>query len=81
MGEETSDTVNLDWNLSHGPEAQSGSIATEVVNLDNWVDDPIDRIREGIRLRSVSRNFPMELDQLLSHSADVPTLQTGEGSQ
>lgn len=52
MGEETSDTVNLDWNLSHGPEAQSGSIATEVVNLDNWVDDPIDRIREGIRLRS-----------------------------
>ncbi|GAY32678.1 hypothetical protein CUMW_003600 [Citrus unshiu] len=49
MGEETSDTVNLDWNLSHGPEAQSGSIATEVVNLDDWVDDPIDRIREDAK--------------------------------
>lgn len=91
MGEETSDTMNLDLNLGPGPEAHSGSIPTEVVNLDDWVDEPI--LREAVRLRSrqryrwrqvtippESRNLPMELDQLLSHSANGSTLQTGEGS-
>ncbi|KAJ4705549.1 E3 ubiquitin-protein ligase RNF5 [Melia azedarach] len=93
MGEETSDTMNLDLNLGPGPEARTGSIPNEVVNLDDWVDDPIDRIREAVRSRSrqrwrwrqvqippENRNLPMELDQLLGHSPHGSMLQAGEGS-
>ncbi|KAH7554267.1 hypothetical protein ACOSP7_028618 [Xanthoceras sorbifolium] len=90
MGEETSDTMNLDLNLGPGPEARSGSIPSEAMNLDEWIDDPIVRIRESVRLRSrrwrwsqnapETRNIPMELNQLMGNPANGSTLQAGEGS-
>lgn len=94
MAEETSDTMNLDLNLGPIPEPQAGSLPTDPVNLDDWVDDPPNRLREAIRLRarqrwrrwrqvqipSEARNISMELNQLMVNSGDLSTLQTGEGS-
>ncbi|KAK3227185.1 hypothetical protein Dsin_007047 [Dipteronia sinensis] len=93
MGEETSDTMNLDLNLGPGPEAQPGLITSEVMNLDDWIDNPInpiERIREAVRLRSrrwrwrqgqpETRSMPMELNQLIGNPANGTTLQPGEGS-
>ncbi|KAF2307765.1 hypothetical protein GH714_031538 [Hevea brasiliensis] len=65
MAEETSDTMNLDLNLGPGPEAGSGSVPSEAVNLEEWIDDPFERIREAVRIRN---------------SDSLSTLQAGEGS-
>ncbi|CAK7342308.1 unnamed protein product [Dovyalis caffra] len=94
MGEETSDTMNLDLNLGPGPEAGSELEApNETVNLDDWVDDPIVRIREAVRIRARHRrrwrqfqapqqtqSLSVELNQLMGNSGHVGTLQAGEGS-
>ncbi|KAJ8900067.1 hypothetical protein K2173_024183 [Erythroxylum novogranatense] len=48
MGDATSDIMNLDLNLGPGPEIASGSVPSEVVNLDDWDNDPIERIREAV---------------------------------
>ncbi|GKV25852.1 hypothetical protein SLEP1_g35234 [Rubroshorea leprosula] len=89
MEEETSDTMNLDLNLGPVPEAGSGSISTEAVNLDDWVD-PFERIREAIRHRrwrwhpvqspTVTEDISMELDQSLRNLGNIGTLHAGEGS-
>lgn len=86
MGDETSDTMNLDLNLGPDPESQPN----ETINLDAWIGDPIDRIREAVRLRSrrwrwmqvphETRNNSLELSQLMGSHANVSTLQAGEGS-
>ncbi|KAE8125332.1 hypothetical protein FH972_020154 [Carpinus fangiana] len=94
MAEETSDTMNLDLNLGPVPEPQAGSLPTDPVNLDDWVEDHPNRLREALRLRarqrwrrwrqvqipSDARNISMELNQLMVNSGDLYTLQTGEGS-
>ncbi|XP_041027591.1 uncharacterized protein LOC121267670 isoform X1 [Juglans microcarpa x Juglans regia] len=94
MGEETSDTMNLDLNLGPIPEPQPGSVPTDPVNLDDWIEDPSDRLREAIRLRARQRwrrwrqfqippeaqNISLELNQLMVNSGDQSTIQTGEGS-
>ncbi|KAL4380073.1 hypothetical protein GQ457_02G041030 [Hibiscus cannabinus] len=51
MGDETSDTMNLDLNLGPAPETGSGSLSNEGVNLDGLVDNRFDRIREAVRRR------------------------------
>lgn len=90
MGEETSDAMNLDLNLSPGPEP---TLSNEPMNLDSWVD-PLDRFREAIRIggaRQRSRwrrfqipsstpNISMELNHLMVNSGTASTLQAGEGS-
>lgn len=93
MAEETSDTMNLDLNLGPIPEPQAGSLPADPVNLDDWVEDTPNRLREAIRQRrqrwrrwrqvqipSEARNISMELNQLMVNSGDLSTLQTGEGS-
>lgn len=94
MGEETSDTMNLDLNLGPGPEAGSESVPSEAVNLDEWIDDPLERIREAVRIsrnrqrwrwRQVqipreTHSLSVELNQLIGNSDSVSTLQAGEGS-
>ncbi|XP_044509186.1 uncharacterized protein LOC123228054 [Mangifera indica] len=89
MGEETSDTMNLDLNLGPVPETQSESLPSEAVNLDDLID-PFDRIREAVRLGSwrwsevrlppESATLPMELNRLMGNSANGSILQAGEGS-
>ncbi|XP_057438768.1 uncharacterized protein LOC130730712 [Lotus japonicus] len=51
MGEENSDAMNLDLNLSPGPEPATN----EAMNLDAWVEEPIHRISEAVRLRARQR--------------------------
>ncbi|KAG6744872.1 hypothetical protein POTOM_051512 [Populus tomentosa] len=94
MDEETSDTMNLDLNLGPGPEAGSELEASnEAMNLDDWVDDPIVRIREAVRFRArqhrrwrqfqlplQSQSLSVELNQLMGNPGHVGTLQAGEGS-
>ncbi|XP_065856153.1 uncharacterized protein [Euphorbia lathyris] len=95
MGEETSDTMNLDLNLGPGPEAGSGSVPSEAVSLDEWIDDPFERIREAVRISSRARQrwrwrqvqippethtLSVELNQLIGNSDSMSTLQAGEGS-
>lgn len=90
MGEETSDVMNLDLNLSPGPEP---TLSNEPMNLDSWVD-PLDRFREAIRIGgarqrsrwrrfqipSSTQNISMELNHLMVNSGTASTLQAGEGS-
>ncbi|XP_061965812.1 uncharacterized protein LOC133689787 [Populus nigra] len=97
MGEATSDTMNLDLNLGPGPEAGSELEASnEAMNLDDWVDDPIMRIREAVRIGArdarehrrwrqfqvpqQTQSLSVELNQLMANSGHVGTLQAGEGS-
>ncbi|KAF5747729.1 hypothetical protein HS088_TW05G00456 [Tripterygium wilfordii] len=93
MAEESSDTMNLDLNLGPGPEAGSGSMPGEAVNLDDWVDQPFNRIREAVRRRArqqwrwrhvrmspEAQNLSMELSQLMGNSANMTSLHAGEGS-
>ncbi|KAB5519539.1 hypothetical protein DKX38_023858 [Salix brachista] len=94
MDEETSDTMNLDLNLGPGPEAELELEApNEAVNLDDWVDDPIERIREAVRIRAQqhrrwrqfqlplqTQSLSVELNQLIGNPGHVSTLQAGEGS-
>ncbi|KAL4353628.1 hypothetical protein GQ457_06G025230 [Hibiscus cannabinus] len=91
MGEETSDAMNLDLNLGPAPETGSGSLSNEVVNVDDLVDDPFDRIREAVRRRrwrwhqvpipAATQSLSVEFDQFRGNSGSVnTTLQAGEGS-
>ncbi|KAJ6316613.1 hypothetical protein OIU78_019821 [Salix suchowensis] len=94
MDEETSDTMNLDLNLGPGPEAELELEApNEAVNLDDWVDDPIERIREAVRIRAQqhrrwrqfqlplqTQSHSVELNQLIGNPGHASTLQAGEGS-
>ena len=92
MGEVTSDGMNLDLNLSPGPEPTLGSISNVHVNLDEPIDSPIHRLREAVRIgarRSRWRRFQipaeahslsMELNHLMVNSSNASTLQAGEGS-
>ena len=91
MDAETSDTMNLDLNLGPGPEAESELEApNDAVNLDDWDDDPIVRIREAVRFRArqhrrwrqfqlplQSQSLSVELNQLMGNAC---SLQAGEGS-
>ncbi|KAG2683296.1 hypothetical protein I3760_10G025600 [Carya illinoinensis] len=87
--------MNLDLNLGPIPEPQPGSVPTDPVNLDDWIENPSDRLREATnRLRARQRwrrwrqvqippeaqNISLELNQLMVNSGDQSTLQTGEGS-
>ncbi|KAF9664776.1 hypothetical protein SADUNF_Sadunf16G0053100 [Salix dunnii] len=94
MDEETSDTMNLDLNLGPGPEAELELEApNEAVNLDDWVDDPIERIREAVRIRAQqhrrwrqfqlpvqTQSLSVEPNQFIANPGHVSTLQAGEGS-
>lgn len=94
MGEETSDTMNLDLNLGPVPEPPSDSVSNEFVNLDHLINHPSHSLREAIRFRARQRwrrwrqvpippeaqNISMELNELMVNSGDTSTLQTGEGS-
>jgi E3 ubiquitin-protein ligase RNF5 len=56
MGEENSDAMNLDLNLGPDPEPQTGSLANEALNLDDWIEEPLQRISEAAaRLRGRQR--------------------------
>ncbi|KAG8648838.1 uncharacterized protein LOC110620724 [Manihot esculenta] len=93
MGEETSDTMNLDLNLGPGPEVGSGSVPSEDVNLDEWIDDPFRRLRESVRISRVRQRWrrrqaqipethplSVQLSQLIENSDSESNLQAGEGS-
>ncbi|KAJ8754567.1 hypothetical protein K2173_005728 [Erythroxylum novogranatense] len=94
MDDETSDIMNLDLNLRPGPEASAGSVPREAVNLIRAVvDDPIEGIRDAVRIRARQRwswqqdqipretqSLSVELDQLVGNYSNMSTLQTGEGS-
>ncbi|CAN0879101.1 E3 ubiquitin-protein ligase RMA3 [Linum grandiflorum] len=99
MGEEAPDAMNLDLNLGPGPDAEAASLPSEGVNLVDWIsneptnDDPIERIREGLRVRARQRwrwrqvQFPherqtlsVELNQLIGDPGSLGGLQAGEGS-
>ncbi|KAF2307757.1 hypothetical protein GH714_031500 [Hevea brasiliensis] len=91
MAEETSDTMNLDLNLGPGPEAGSGSVPSEAVNLEEWIDDPFERIREAVRISRArhrwrwrqgqipheTHSLSVELNQLIGNSDSLSTLQAG----
>ncbi|KAE9615846.1 putative aminoacyltransferase, E1 ubiquitin-activating enzyme [Lupinus albus] len=55
MGDETSDAMNLDLNLSPGPEPLVGSTFDEAMSLDDWIEEPFHRFNEAVRLRSRQR--------------------------
>ena len=86
MGEETSDTMNLDLNLGPAPETGSGRLSSEGVNWDDLVDDRLDRIRrrrwrwQQVQIPAATQNLSVELDQFMANSGTVNTLQAGEGS-
>ncbi|XP_057720711.1 uncharacterized protein LOC130935148 [Arachis stenosperma] len=52
MAEETSDAMNLDLNLGPGPDP---TISTDGLNLDDWIEEPLQRISEAVRLRGRQR--------------------------
>ncbi|KAL5545446.1 hypothetical protein UlMin_005133 [Ulmus minor] len=67
MGDEASDSMNLDLNLSPGPEPASISLLNEPVSLDPWserstvhrfseTESPIHRIREAVRIGARQRS-------------------------
>lgn len=89
MGDETSDhTMNLDLNLGPGPEPGSGS--NEPVSLNDWVQEPVHRIRESLRLRTRQRwrwrqvQIPLEARnismELMANTGNGSRPQEGEGS-
>ncbi|OWM82649.1 uncharacterized protein LOC116208024 [Punica granatum] len=95
MAEETSNAMNLDLNLgpSPSPEPGSGSVPVEAPSLDDWMDEPIRRLRDAARHRARQRwrwrqlqnppgapSFPMDLNELMVNPANGTALQAGEGS-
>uniref|UniRef100_A0A803QP35 E3 ubiquitin-protein ligase RMA n=1 Tax=Cannabis sativa TaxID=3483 RepID=A0A803QP35_CANSA len=93
MGEETSDAMNLDLNLSPGPEPTLGSVSNVPMTLDERIDNPLHRFREAVRIGARQRsrwrrlqippeahNLSMELNHLMVNSSNATTLQAGEGS-
>ncbi|XP_047943382.1 uncharacterized protein LOC125190201 isoform X1 [Salvia hispanica] len=93
MAEENANTMNLDLNLepvdnsSDGGEPLSGSYPIVAMNLEDWLESPIHRVRDAVRQRNhrwrplwrqlpippETRNLALELI-----SGNAP--QTGEGS-
>ena len=74
MGEETSDAMNLDLNLGPGPDPTT--MATEALNLDDWIEEPLQRISEAMRLRARQRRWrrhipipPAEVQLHIPHEA------------
>ncbi|XP_010554883.1 PREDICTED: uncharacterized protein LOC104824479 [Tarenaya hassleriana] len=96
MGEEISDTMNLDLNLGPGPESGLQTAPNDVVSLADWISESSERASEAVtrirtRHRSLFRqlNLPIlaetqslaiELNQLMGSSANGAALLTGEGS-
>ncbi|CAI9101006.1 OLC1v1038220C1 [Oldenlandia corymbosa var. corymbosa] len=95
MAEETPNTMNLDLNLGpidHSSEtdtlaAGSGTITDDSMNLEDWLDSPVNRFREVVRhrrrWRSVWRHIPMPpeaRDMALELIGGGSGLQAGEGS-
>ncbi|XP_062112184.1 uncharacterized protein LOC133823428 [Humulus lupulus] len=93
MGEETSDSMNLDLNLSPGPDPTLGSVSNVPMTLDERIDNPLHRFREAVRIGARQRsrwrrlqippeahNLSMELNHLMVNSSNATTLQAGEGS-
>lgn len=93
MAEENANTMNLDLNLgpvdnsSDGGEPPSGSYPNVAMNLEDWLDGPVHRVREVVRQRnhrwrSLWRQLPIPPEtrslalELISGNAP----QTGEGS-
>ncbi|XP_058738074.1 uncharacterized protein LOC131610203 [Vicia villosa] len=80
MGEESSDAMNLDLNLGPDPEPVTGSITNEGLNLDDWIEEPLQRISEAAaRLRGrqrwrwrqlpISPPYPQQVHRVLPHSS------------
>ncbi|KAE9445605.1 hypothetical protein C3L33_22502, partial [Rhododendron williamsianum] len=101
MGDQTTNTMNLDLNLGPSPSPDNdvqalGSLSNESVNLEDWIDSRVNRVRvrENLRLRArqrwryMRRQVPVSpetrniaLDLMVSSTNVVGvTLQTGEGS-
>ncbi|KAH6778923.1 RING/U-box superfamily protein [Perilla frutescens var. hirtella] len=93
MAEENANTMNLDLNLgpvdhnsSDGSEPPSGSYPNVAMNLEDWLDGPIHRPREGFRQRhrwrSLWRQLPIppETRSLALELIGGNAPQTGEGS-
>lgn len=93
MGDEISNTMNLDLNLGPGPDPEPGLISNDPVNLGDWVEEPVSRLRDAIRFRGRHRwrwrpvdipletqNISLELNQLIVNSGSGSRLQAGEGS-
>ncbi|KAI4341278.1 hypothetical protein MLD38_026018 [Melastoma candidum] len=91
MGDETANAMNLDLNLGPIPEQGSDRVATEVVDLDGWMDRRVVRVREATRLRARQRgrwrrlliqpeaqSISMDWNQLVINGN--PVVQAGEGS-
>ncbi|XP_057768720.1 uncharacterized protein LOC130988779 [Salvia miltiorrhiza] len=97
MAEENANTMNLDLNLgpvdnsSDGGEGEPplGSYPNVAMNLEDWLDGPVHRVREAVRQRnhrwrSLWRQLPIPPEtrslalELIGGSA--PESQTGEGS-
>lgn len=74
MAEENSDAMNLDLNLGPDPEPQTGSLGNEGLNLDQWIEEPLQRISEAAarlrgrqrwRWRQLSPPYPQQLQRVL----------------
>ncbi|KAL2480491.1 RING/U-box superfamily protein [Abeliophyllum distichum] len=93
MADDTPSTVNLDLNL--GPldnlnddsEPGSESYPNVPINLEDWLDGPVTRLREAVRqrsqrLRSLLRQVPIppETRNLALELIGGSGIQTGEGS-
>ncbi|XP_010548873.1 PREDICTED: uncharacterized protein LOC104820181 [Tarenaya hassleriana] len=95
MGEEISDTMNLDLNLGPGPESGLQTAPNDVVSFTDWINESSERASAVTRIRTRHRsrfrqlNLPIlaesqslsiELNQLLGSSPNGASLQAGEGS-
>ncbi|CAG7865881.1 hypothetical protein HID58_035656 [Brassica napus] len=97
MGEELSDTMNLDLNLGPGPESDLQLVSNETVNLADWTNnnpserssEAVTRIRTRHRTRFRQLNLPIPV-MSETHAMDIElnqlmgsgaALQTGEGSE
>ncbi|XP_047971665.1 uncharacterized protein LOC125214612 [Salvia hispanica] len=94
MAEENGNTMNLDLNLGPvdnssdgGGEPRSGTYVDLAMNLEDWLDSPVHRVREVVRQRNHRwRSFwrqlpiPSETRNLALELADGSAPQIGEGS-
>uniref|UniRef100_A0A7N0V0Q1 E3 ubiquitin-protein ligase RMA n=1 Tax=Kalanchoe fedtschenkoi TaxID=63787 RepID=A0A7N0V0Q1_KALFE len=90
MADETPNSMNLDLNLGPGlmPAPEE-----DTINLDDWIDEPADRIREAVRRTNrqrwrwrhfenplESQNLSMDFSQFLTSVSNQGGLHLGEGS-
>lgn len=93
MEEENADSMNLDLNLgpvdnsSDASEPLPGSYNDVAMNLEDWLDGPVHRVREAVRQRnhrwrSLWRQLPIppETRNLALELIDGSSPQIGEGS-